>query len=322
MELLDLRYDAAFKEFFKDTELLSSFISSIIGKELQIESLEYTEEKAVDDGRSIIFDILAIDKDGNKINVEMEKNSASSIKKRTQFYWAKAFTRGFEKKSKFKDLKDTICINILGNNIFKDEVICREYVLYDRENNNRLDECLSIYFVELQKGEYSKGESIKDLWIKILANSKRIKEIPEDSPIIKKAVSKVYQISEIDDIQLKVIEEALEESKRLDWQDDVLETAENMIREAEEKAKGAEQKSKEAEQKSKEAEQKAKKAEQKAKEAEQRAEQRAEQMAKEAERNTKINMVKNMLTNNVDINTIADITGLEVCEIKKYKNFN
>ena len=223
MELLDLRYDAAFKEFFKDKELLSSFISTITGKELEVESLQYTEEKAIDDGRSIIFDILAIDKNGRKINVEMEKNSTSSIKKRTQFYWAKAFTRGFEKKSKFKDLKETICINILGKNVFKDDVICREYVIYDRENRDRLDDSLSIYFVELQKGEESKGKNLKDLWIKLLANSKKVDDIPEETPIIKKAVSKVYQISEIDEVQLKVIEEALEESKRLDWQDDIIE---------------------------------------------------------------------------------------------------
>lgn len=206
MELLDLRYDAAFKEFFKDKELLGSFISTITGKELEVESLQYTEEKAIDDGRSIIFDILAIDKDGHKINVEMEKNATTSIKK-----------------SKFKDLKETICINILGNNVFKDDIICREYVVYDVENNNRLDDSLSIYFVELQKGENSKGESIKDLWIKLLSNSKKIDNIPDEVPIIKKAVSKIYQISEIDDIQLKVIEEALEESKRLDWQDDIIE---------------------------------------------------------------------------------------------------
>ncbi|MGL4912272.1 MAG: Rpn family recombination-promoting nuclease/putative transposase [Romboutsia sp.] len=279
MELLDLRYDAAFKEFFKDTELLSSFISSITGKELTVESLEYTEEKAVDDGRSIIFDILAIDKDGNKINVEMEKNSTSSIKKRTQFYWAKAFTRGFEKKSKFKDLKQTICINILGNNVFKDEVVCREYVLYDIENNNRLDDCLSIHFVELQKGEYTKGESVKDLWIKLLSNSKKVKDIPEESPIIKKAVSKIYQISEIDDIQLKVIEEALEESKRLDWEDDVLEKAENMVKEAVNKAKEA-----------------------------------AREEAREAAKKEKIEIVKNLL-DILDNETISQKTGLSIDEI-------
>lgn len=231
MELLDLSYNVVFKEFFKDKELLSSFISTITEKELEIESLEYTEEKAIDDGRSIIFDILAIDKDGNKINVEMEKNSTTSIKKRTQFYWAKAFTRGFEKKSKFKDLKQTICINILGNNVFKDDVICREYVIYDVENQNRLDDSLSIYFVELQKGEKSSGENLKDLWIKLLANSKKVNDIPKEVPIIKKAVSKVHQISEIDDIQFKVIQEALEESKRLDWQDDVIEEANEKAKE-------------------------------------------------------------------------------------------
>lgn len=57
MELLDLRYDAAFKEFFKDKELLSSFISTITGKELEVESLQYTEEKAI----SKVYQISEID---------------------------------------------------------------------------------------------------------------------------------------------------------------------------------------------------------------------------------------------------------------------
>lgn len=234
MELLDLRYVVVFKEFFKDKELLSSFISAITGKELKVESLQYTEEKSIEDGISITFDILAIDKDGYKINVEMEKSSTSSIKKKIQFYWASTFTRGFEKKSKFKDLKETICINILDENVFKDDVICREYVIYDVENKNRLDDSLSIYFVELQKGENSQGESLKDIWIKLLANSNKLDDIPEEVPIIKKAVSKLYQISEIEEVQLKVIEEALEESKRLDWKDDIIEEAK---REVEEKIK-------------------------------------------------------------------------------------
>ena len=61
--------------------------------------------------------------------------------------------------------------------------------------------------------------------LKKRANSKKIDDIPEEDPIIQKAVSKIYQISEIDEVQLKVIEEALEESKRLDWQDDIIEKA-------------------------------------------------------------------------------------------------
>ena len=297
MELLDLRYDAAFKEFFKDKELLSSFISTITGKELEVESLQYTEEKAIDDGRSIIFDILAIDKSGNKINVEMEKNSTSSIKKRTQFYWAKAFTRGFEKKSKFKDLKETICINILGKNVFKDDIICREYVLYDVENKNRLDNSLSIYFVELQKGEEAKGESLKDLWIKLLANSKKVSDIPKEVPIINKAVSKVHQISEIDDIQFKVIEEALEESKRLDWQDDIIEMAEEMAKEkAEELAK--------------------EKAEELAKE---KAEELAKKKVKEKIQEEKVKFARSLL-DILDDETISAKTGLDIDFIKSLRS--
>ena len=291
MELLDLRYDAAFKEFFKDKELLSSFISAITGKELEVESLQYTEEKAIDDGRSIIFDILAIDKDGHKINVEMEKNSTSSIKKRTQFYWAKAFTRGFEKKSKFKDLKETICINISGKNVFKDDVICREYVIYDIENKHRLDESLSIYFVELQKGEESKGENLKDLWIKLLSNSKKIDDIPEEDPIIQKAVSKIYQISEIDEVQLKVIEEALEESKRLDWQDDIIEKARQ---EAQEKIQ------------------------EKVQEIQAELQEKLQQEAQEKIQQEKINFARSLL-DVLDDKTIADKTGLDMDFVKSLR---
>ena len=291
MELLDLRYNEVFKEFFKDKELLSSFISAITGKELEVESLQYTEEKAIDDGRSIIFDILAIDKDGHKINVEMEKNSTSSIKKRTQFYWAKAFTRGFEKKSKFKDLKETICINILGKNVFKDDVICREYVLYDIENKNRLDDSLSIYFVELQKGEESKGENLKDLWIKLLANSKKIDDIPEEDPIIQKAVSKIYQISEIDEVQLKVIEEALEESKRLDWQDDIIEKARQ---EAQEKIQ------------------------EKVQEIQAELQEKLQQEAQEKIQQEKINFARSLL-DVLDDKTIADKTGLDMDFVKSLR---
>lgn len=295
MELLDLRYDAAFKEFFKDKELLSSFISAITGKELEVESLQYTEEKAIDDGRSIIFDILAIDKDGHKINVEMEKNSTSSIKKRTQFYWAKAFTRGFEKKSKFKDLKETICINILGKNVFKDDVICREYVIYDIENKHRLDESLSIYFVELQKGEESKGENLKDLWIKLLSNSKKIDDIPEEDPIIQKAVSKIYQISEIDEVQLKVIEEALEESKRLDWQDDIIEKARQ---EAQEKIQ--------------------EKVQEKVQEIQAELQEKLQQEAQERIQQEKINFARSLL-DVLDDKTIADKTGLDMDFVKSLR---
>ena len=291
MELLDLRYNEVFKEFFKDKELLSSFISAITGKELEVESLQYTEEKAIDDGRSIIFDILAIDKDGHKINVEMEKNSTSSIKKRTQFYWAKAFTRGFEKKSKFKDLKETICINILGKNVFKDDVICREYVIYDIENKHRLDESLSIYFVELQKGEESKGKNLKDLWIKLLSNSKKIDDIPEEDPIIQKAVSKIYQISEIDEVQLKVIEEALEESKRLDWQDDIIEKARQ---EAQEKIQ------------------------EKVQEKVQEIQAELQQEAQERIQQEKINFARSLL-DVLDDKTIADKTGLDMDFVKSLR---
>lgn len=205
---------------------------------MEVESLQFTEEKAIDDGRSIIFDILAID---------------------------------------------------------KDDVICREYVLYDIENKNRLDDSLSIYFVELQKGEESKGENLKDLWIKLLANSKKIDDIPEEDPIIQKAVSKIYQISEIDEVQLKVIEEALEESKRLDWQDDIIEKARQ---EAQEKIQEKVQEMQEKLQAE--------------------LQEKLQQEAQERIQQEKINFARSLL-DVLDDKTIADKTGLDMDFVKSLR---
>ena len=154
------------------------FISAITGKELEVESLQYTEEKAIDDGRSIIFDILAIDKDGHK-----------------------------------------------------------------------------------------------------------------DDPIIQKAVSKIYQISEIDEVQLKVIEEALEESKRLDWQDDIIEKARQ---EAQEKIQ------------------------EKVQEIQAELQEKLQQEAQEKIQQEKINFARSLL-DVLDDKTIADKTGLDMDFVKSLR---
>lgn len=216
IKLVDLTYDAPFKEFFKDVELLESFINAVTGKNLKIISTVPTEEKSLTDGRSIIFDILAKDETGKKINIEMEKHASQVMKKRTQFYWAKAFTRGFEKRQGFNLLQDTICINVLGENIFKDEDAFREFVVYDKEHEERLDNSLSIYFIELKKAKGLSDDNIKNLWAKLLSSSEKAIDLLNKDYIINKAIERVEDISEVDEIQLQIIKEAKEESERAD----------------------------------------------------------------------------------------------------------
>ncbi len=61
---------------------------------MEVESLEYTEEKAIDDGRSIIFDILAID--------YSIKSNRRSIRRIKETWLARWYNRKIESRSTTK----------------------------------------------------------------------------------------------------------------------------------------------------------------------------------------------------------------------------
>lgn len=215
-DLIDLRYDASFKALFENDEhLLLSFINSIIEDRniVEIEELN-TNIKPVDSSRGLIFDILVRDSNGTKINIEMEKNSTNMIKKRTQFYWSKAFAKDIKKGDKFTDLKDTICINILGKSVFtEDEDVTRRFVLYDIKHTQRLDTSMDIYFVELDKGYKNLSKKL-ELWVKLISDSSLSDNIRGKDEDIDKAITKVEEISMNDEILDKVLTEQQIEIER------------------------------------------------------------------------------------------------------------
>lgn len=214
MKLLNVKYDAPFKALFEgNEELLLSFINAVTNRNIvKIISLN-TAIKPVGVSRGIIMDILVEDVSGVKINVEMEKNATDRMKQRTQFYWAKAFSKHLKSRQDFKKLKSTICINVLGKNIFVDDVYRRKFVVYDVENKERLDDMLEIHFIELEKIKDKPIKSMLDSWMQFLNNSEDSYKLKGINPVITRAVEVLESLSYDENILREVIREEQEESE-------------------------------------------------------------------------------------------------------------
>ena len=58
-----------------------------------------------------------------KINIELQAVWYGDYKDRSLFYWSKIFTYGLKSGEPYGELLRTVCINVVGFNVFK----CREY---------------------------------------------------------------------------------------------------------------------------------------------------------------------------------------------------
>lgn len=64
--------------------------------------------------------LVTIDTD-KKINVEIQKKDEHNMRECSLFHWSKIFSGQAEVSERYKDLKRTICINILTFRLFEDE---------------------------------------------------------------------------------------------------------------------------------------------------------------------------------------------------------
>jgi predicted transposase/invertase (TIGR01784 family) len=195
--------DLVFKLIFSDArskEMLIHLLNSIIVGakdnpivDLQIRKTELTPEYL--NGKEVRLDILAEASDGRRVNVEIQRQSRSYFIKRSLFYWAEVYFQQLPKGGKFSDLCQTICINILEENIFKDDRFWHKYHLREDETFELLTNAAEFHFVEITKmKEYQKDNPIT-WWIEYIKNphSDVVKEIGKFEPIIKEAV-KMFDI--------------------------------------------------------------------------------------------------------------------------------
>jgi predicted transposase/invertase (TIGR01784 family) len=91
-----------------------------------------------------------------------------------------------QKSGKYIDLCQTVCINILEENLFKNERFWHTYHMRDDETHELLTDVEEIHFLELTKMKEFRKDSPVTWWLEFIKNphSEVVKKIGEFEPII------------------------------------------------------------------------------------------------------------------------------------------
>jgi predicted transposase/invertase (TIGR01784 family) len=190
--------DLIFKLIFSDErskKMLIHLLNSIIvgAKEnpivdITVRKTELTPEYV--GGKEVRLDIVAEASDKRIINVEIQRQKKENFIKRSLFYWSELYFQQLQKGGDFIDLHQTICINILEENLFKDTRFWHTYHMQEDETHEILTDIEEVHFLELEKMKEFREDSPITWWLEFIKNphSKAVKKIGEFEPIIKEAI--------------------------------------------------------------------------------------------------------------------------------------
>ena len=173
--------DYMFKRIFAVDEgavdRLKSLISEVLNldveeiEELTIRNGEIPKEDI--DNRSVRLDILATMKLCNQteiINIEMQRVVSKSMFDRALFHWTLSHQLALLSGEKFGQIRKTISIWLLSQNIDEEERYHRIGKVMDIETHNVLSEKLELHFVELSKLKPQKNyDNAGKLYLQALA---------------------------------------------------------------------------------------------------------------------------------------------------------
>ena len=227
------KLDVMFKKLFaseENKELLMSLISSLLSIDVKlIKSIEVLNGEILPDEKGEKFgrlDLLLIMNDETKINIELQIKIQDDYADRSTFYWSKAYTTGLKAGEEYSELKETICINIIGFKMFDCEEYHSHFQIMEKDRHEVLTEKFAIHFFELPKlrGTEVNADDMMKLWLKLIdCESEEELEMLErtNAAPIKEAAYFIRRMSADE----KVKERARLEEKRLHDEASIIGTA-------------------------------------------------------------------------------------------------
>ena len=173
-KIVKLKLDVIFKRMFgteQNEKVIRCFIASLLDipkesiRHIYISNVELAPEYF--DQKFSRLD-LKLDVDGKIVNIEMQVNKEPNYKVRTLFYWSKLFTEELKTGEDYEELKQTICINILNNNVFDCEEYHSHFEVLERNRIERLTDRFAIHFFELKKVKKSKNPKPVEDWLELI----------------------------------------------------------------------------------------------------------------------------------------------------------
>lgn len=231
----------------------------------------------------------------NIINIEGNKKYYKGLLERNHIYYSKLISNSLSINDSYKNTLAVTQINFNNFAVNKSRLVINEYLVMEKRNLDIELELFKKFHMNLdriKKKCYNNNKKLtifeRYLAIMIIEEKSMLKKIAKGNRVLERVVERIMEINENYDEWVRVYD-VVEENNRM-WRTIVA----NKEEEAMEKEKKAVEKEKQ-------------KAEKRFK--------RVENKLHKAENNT-IQIVKNLLKQNLDINLISKVTGMSVNKIK------
>ena len=157
MELLSPKIDYVFKTLFTSADsedILTDFLASVLDIDNEdISSIKVLNTDFVPEAAAQKYSRLdiAMEVENRLVNIEMQLKKLPDFRERALFYWAKLYTRDLREGDSYKNLKQTISINILDYKMFDCEECHSVFRLREETRNELLTDKCRFDFLELPK---------------------------------------------------------------------------------------------------------------------------------------------------------------------------
>lgn len=198
MDIISLKCDYCFKEWFSNETIRRYFISDVLDIPIEdIRSVRLSNTflwKRYRMQKQGILDVLVELNDNTKINIEMQTTFSSCWDRRSLFYLAKMYTEDLKVGEKYSKLKRCVCISFLDYDYTKGEDYHSVYRLRDTEGNEFSD-VFEVHIIEL--GKKLKGTEKVDDWIRLInaKNTEDLSMIQTKNMGIKTAIEEMKRMS-------------------------------------------------------------------------------------------------------------------------------
>lgn len=218
MNFVNPKNDIAFKKIFgneKKKEILISFLNAVLDLKgaFEIQTIEILNPYQIPhlmDLKESSLDVRATDKRGVTFIVEMQMESKSFLRKRFNFYVAKAYSSQIEKAVDYPKLKPVIFIGVFNFSTFDNEHYLSHHLTLNCETLSCSLAEMEYYFIELPKFTKTENElkTILDKWVYFIKHAEDLEMIPEHAK------------------QTQALETAYEVAHRYNWKKQELEAIE------------------------------------------------------------------------------------------------
>lgn len=149
--------DLMMQKCFDDKAAAEELIHIVLEKPFAVKSVKAQFETKPNGWHGAVFDILALDENGQQCDIEVQRADTGCLVKRAEFYSSHLVTMALEAGENYNKLRDTYVVFITETDIFKERLPLYHIERYFRETGKLFNGSAHIVFVN---GEWAGDDDI------------------------------------------------------------------------------------------------------------------------------------------------------------------